>query len=581
MFWRVGILTILLVWLLLAAPAAAGIQRHTDSQGVIHITNSSAASSDPSRRESSSSPAGAIDPVALPASSKPPLAAAVEPSPQVQPPAAAKPQNSHPAANPVPVCDQNRALHQETVTAPEMEAEAGPLPVQNAAWSEAEAGPAARPASGMAVPDPPERVTAGGIQRFRDRQGTLHITNVKPGREDSGPGLVQAKNNAGAGEDFPAEKHGRATVPAAAAWPLQKVAWSPDDPESLAPPALAAAAGLREPSPEKSIHCYRDGRGVIHINNAGPTAGAISQPPRVQARAGPEEERAPPPERGPPPQEEAAVAAAQQPGARIGEEVLRAPAALISAPFGGPETALSGGIRRYRDRQGVWHLESAPAPGLAEPPLLPSLAELGRKLTLASINPATAPAMASGPPSAVNRGLAGPGPSYGGITVSRDLRGRLTITNARPVPGVGQALALEEARAQLEPIIQEAARTYALPATLVRAVIKAESNFASWAVSPKGAMGLMQLMPGTAAFLGVQDAFNPRENIFGGCRYLRLLIDSFGGSLQLALAGYNAGYQRVVDCGYRVPDIKETQSFLTQVMGNYLAEERKALLPRI
>lgn len=580
MFWRVGIPTILLAWLLLAAPAAAGVQRHTDSQGVIHISNSSAATSGPSRRESSSSATGAIDPVRLPASSAPPLAAAAESSPQVQPPAAAMPQNSLPAANPVPVCDQNRALHQETVTAPEMEAEAGPLPVQKAAWSEAEAGPVARPASGMAVPHPPERVTAGGIQRFRDRQGTLHITNVKPGREESGPGLVQAKNNEGAGEDFLAEKPGRVAT-AAAAWPLQKVAWSPDDPESLVPPALAAAAGLREPAPEKSIHCYRDGRGVIHINNAGPTAGAISQPPRVQARAGPEEERAPPPGKGPPPQEEAVVAAAQQPGARIDEEVLRAPADLISAPFGGPETALSGGIRRYRDRQGVWHLESAPAPGLPEPPRLPSLAELGRKLTLASINPAIAPAMASGPLPAVNRGLAGPGPSYGGILVSRDLRGRLTITNAQPAAGVGQALPLTEARAQLEPIIQEAARTYALPATLVRAVIQAESNFTSWAISPKGAMGLMQLMPGTAAFLGVQDAFNPRENIFGGCRYLRLLIDSFGGSLQLALAGYNAGYQRVVDCGYRVPDIKETQSFLTQVMGNYLAEERKALLPRI
>ncbi len=578
MFRRVGILTILLAWLLLAAPAAAGVQRHTDSQGVIHISNSSAAASGPSRRESSSSATGALDPVRLPASSAPPLAAAAESSSQVQPPAAAMPQNSLPAANPAPVCDQNRALHQETVTAPEMEAEAGPLPVQKAAWSEAEAGPAARPASRMTVPHPPGRVTPGGIQRFRDRQGILHITNVQPSREESGPGLAQAKNNAGAGEDFPAEKPGRV---ATAAWPLQKVAWSPDDPESLVPPALAAAAGLREPTPEKSIHCYRDGRGVIHINNAGPTSGAISQPPRGQARAGPEEERAPPPERGPPPQEEAAVAAAQQAGARIGEEVLRAPAALISAPFGGPETALSGGIRRYRDPQGVWHLESAPAPGLPEPPRLPSLAELGRKLTLASINPGTAPAMASGTFPAINRGLPGPGRGYGGISVSRDLRGRLTITNARPVPGVGQALPLAEARAQLEPIIQEAARTYALPPTLVRAVIQAESNFASWAISPKGAMGLMQLMPGTAAFLGVQDAFNPRENIFGGCRYLRLLIDSFGGSLQLALAGYNAGYQRVVDCGYRVPDIKETQSFLTQVMGNYLAEERKALLPRI
>ena len=112
-------------------------------------------------------------------------------------------------------------------------------------------------------------------------------------------------------------------------------------------------------------------------------------------------------------------------------------------------------------------------------------------------------------------------------------------------------------------------------------MIKVESNFTTRAVSPKGAMGLMQLMPGTAAFLGVQEPFNPRENILGGCRYLRLLLDLFGGSVPLALAGYNAGYQRVVNCGYRVPDIKETQEFLTQVMGWYLAEEKKALVPGI
>jgi soluble lytic murein transglycosylase-like protein len=173
------------------------------------------------------------------------------------------------------------------------------------------------------------------------------------------------------------------------------------------------------------------------------------------------------------------------------------------------------------------------------------------------------------------------GRTYGGIAVLRDSRGRLSITNAQPEAGVVRGLPVMEARAQLEPIIQEAAQVYGLPASLIRAVIKVESNFASWAVSPKGAMGLMQLMPGTATFLGVREPFNPRENILGGSRYLRLLIDFFGGSVPLALAGYNAGYQRVVACGYRVPDIKETQEFLSQVMGWYLAEEKKALLPRI
>ena len=127
----------------------------------------------------------------------------------------------------------------------------------------------------------------------------------------------------------------------------------------------------------------------------------------------------------------------------------------------------------------------------------------------------------------------------------------------------------------LEPLIAEAALAHRLPATLVRAVVKVESDFCSWAVSPKGAMGLMQLMPGTATFLGVQEPFNPRDNLQGGCRYLRLLVDYFGGSVPLALAAYNAGFQRVVNCGFQVPAIKETQDFVTQVMGRYLAEEKK------
>jgi soluble lytic murein transglycosylase-like protein len=127
--------------------------------------------------------------------------------------------------------------------------------------------------------------------------------------------------------------------------------------------------------------------------------------------------------------------------------------------------------------------------------------------------------------------------------------------------------------AQLAPIIQEASLLYGLPVPLIQAVIKAESNFYCWAVSPKGAMGLMQLMPGTAASLGVKDPFNPRENIHGGCRYLRLMLDYLKGSLPLALAAYNAGYQRVVSCGFQIPPIQETQGFVTEVLGRYQAAQ--------
>ena len=128
----------------------------------------------------------------------------------------------------------------------------------------------------------------------------------------------------------------------------------------------------------------------------------------------------------------------------------------------------------------------------------------------------------------------------------------------------------------LQSCIIEAAELYRLPIPLVLALIRQESNFAHQAVSPKGAMGLMQLMPGTAASLGVRDPFDPRENILAGCRYFRQLLDYFQGNVPLALAGYNAGYHRVISAGCQVPAIKETQEFVTQVMGLYCLLEKHA-----
>jgi len=156
----------------------------------------------------------------------------------------------------------------------------------------------------------------------------------------------------------------------------------------------------------------------------------------------------------------------------------------------------------------------------------------------------------------------------------------LRITTQLPVPDPAKTPPPTAAATELEPFIQEAARLHQLPPTLIRAVIQVESNFYPGAVSPKGAMGVMQLMPGTANFLGVREPFNPRENILGGCRYLRMLLDLFGGNLPLALASYNAGFQRVIDCGYQIPPIKETQDFVTRIMGRYVADEKRARLPR-
>ncbi len=113
--------------------------------------------------------------------------------------------------------------------------------------------------------------------------------------------------------------------------------------------------------------------------------------------------------------------------------------------------------------------------------------------------------------------------------------------------------------------IREISQQYGVSAGLVEAVVRTESGFDPAAVSPKGAGGLMQLMPGTAAALGVIDRFNPRENIRGGVRHLRYLLDRYQGSVALALAAYNAG-EGVVDTYRGIPPYPETQQYVQRVL---------------
>lgn len=113
--------------------------------------------------------------------------------------------------------------------------------------------------------------------------------------------------------------------------------------------------------------------------------------------------------------------------------------------------------------------------------------------------------------------------------------------------------------------ILEAARKYGVPSSLIKAIIKAESDFDPHAVSESGACGLMQIMPETARALGVARPFDPRENIFAGVRYLKKLLTQYQGRLPLALAAYNAGPNRV-DPVMGMPRIKETENFVRKVM---------------
>ncbi len=125
--------------------------------------------------------------------------------------------------------------------------------------------------------------------------------------------------------------------------------------------------------------------------------------------------------------------------------------------------------------------------------------------------------------------------------------------------------------------IKEAATTFNLPEYLIRAVMAVESSYNPYAVSQKGAEGLMQLMPETAKDMSVKDSFNPKENIMGGARYLRFLANMFNGDLVLILAAYNAGHASVKKYGNKIPPFQETIDYVKKVSRLYLQfkEEHK------
>jgi soluble lytic murein transglycosylase-like protein len=122
---------------------------------------------------------------------------------------------------------------------------------------------------------------------------------------------------------------------------------------------------------------------------------------------------------------------------------------------------------------------------------------------------------------------------------------------------------------QYDSIIEKAAVSAALEPNLLRAVIVVESGFNSRAVSKRGAVGLMQLMPATATRFGVSNPFDPKENVHGGARYLKFLIDRFGQNIRLALAAYNAGEEAVDRNGGQIPPFTETMAYVPRVLKIY------------
>ena len=121
----------------------------------------------------------------------------------------------------------------------------------------------------------------------------------------------------------------------------------------------------------------------------------------------------------------------------------------------------------------------------------------------------------------------------------------------------------------IDSLVYEAAAKYKLDPCLIISVMSAESGFNRVAVSPKGAIGLMQLMPATASRFGVKNIFDARENVLGGSSYLRWLLDRFAGDVRLALAGYNAGEGAVELYGYKIPPFIETQNYVQAIYSRY------------
>jgi hypothetical protein len=467
---------------------------------------------------------------------------------------------------------------------------------------------------------------ARDIESFTDDRGTLHITNLgakkpaspvnspsptaslQPGSLPRHPVTPPARNLApeahspvpgyGPGPARPAQvpprpgsriTHNQGLGGMRAGWTGDQDASGPG-PGAPSPPLTPVSWAPPQPVrevPDGKIVIKRDRQGVIHITNV-PMEGEGLAAPRGPAPA--VQMQAPPPAGAPPalqliscpvpgpalvqkPPGPAPPVAPEGACPELGPEV----ADYLGAKLRGHASAATGQtIRGYRDPRGVLHIvnDPSPDPPLPQPQLASSGGETMTPVTARSLPPlSTAPAM----PGSVQPPPGATGPM---VVARRDPRGVLHIFSRGSVellPGQeSPGNFLGRVSPALQACINEAAQLYDLPIPLILAIIRKESNFTQQAVSPKGAMGLMQLMPGTAASLGVRDPFDPRENILAGCRYFRFLLNYFKGNLPLALAGYNAGHHRVISAGFRIPAIKETQEFVTQVMGLYYLLDKHA-----
>ena len=172
----------------------------------------------------------------------------------------------------------------------------------------------------------------------------------------------------------------------------------------------------------------------------------------------------------------------------------------------------------------------------------------------------------------------------------RDAAGNLVLSDKKKDPSAKSYLVtagagyrttkpLSRRAAQYQSLIEEHAAVNSVSPDLVRAVIQAESAFNPRALSPKGAMGLMQLMPATAAEFGVTDPYDPVENVRAGVKYLKQLLDRYAGRVELALAAYNAGAGAVKKYGGTVPPYRETRNYVAKIRGDLATSATSGVLP--
>jgi len=162
-------------------------------------------------------------------------------------------------------------------------------------------------------------------------------------------------------------------------------------------------------------------------------------------------------------------------------------------------------------------------------------------------------------------------PAQAQIASYVDAQGRVVYVNANPPTKAGRRQMIRQPLAPPEKLLQIAeavAKRNDMDPALVQAVIQTESNWNPFAVSSKGAFGLMQLLPSTAERYGVRDVFDPEQNVKGGTRYLRDLLDLYHGDLKKSLAAYNAGEQAVAKYG-GVPAYRETRNYVRKVTNTY------------